>query len=104
MAKVKIKVSGCFRIQLRAKARRRASSYPISMAALGYNPLVAIRIALAGDAAASGADRTGDSVKRYEINEKSAAAGPEQLQPAKKSASPRMPLLYHIRFCGLRRS
>ena len=52
MAKVKIKVSGCFRIQPQAKAWYRTSSYLNSMAALGYKPLVAIQIALAGDAAA----------------------------------------------------
>ncbi len=52
MAKVKVKVSGCFRTQLHAEAWCRISSYLSSMAALGYNPPVAIRIALAGDAAA----------------------------------------------------
>ena len=52
MSKVKIKVSGCFRTQLQAKAWCRVSSYLDSMAALGYDPLVAIQIALAGDAAA----------------------------------------------------
>ena len=52
MSKVKIKVSGCFRTQLQAKAWCRVSSYLDPMAALGYNPLVAIQIALAGDAAA----------------------------------------------------
>ena len=51
MAKVKIKVSGCFRTQLHAEAWCRISSYLNSMAAQGYNPLVAIQIALAGDAA-----------------------------------------------------
>ena len=51
MAKVKIKVSGCFRTQLYAEAWCRISSYLSSMAALGYNPLVAIQIALAGNAA-----------------------------------------------------
>ena len=50
MAKVKIKVSGCFRTQLHAEAWCRISSYLNSMAAQGYNPLVAIQIALAGDA------------------------------------------------------
>ena len=48
MAKVKIKVSGCFRTRLYAEAWCRISSYLSSMAALGYNPLVAIQIALAG--------------------------------------------------------
>ena len=51
MAKVKIKVSGCFRTQLYAEAWCRISSYLSSMAALGYHPLVAIQIALAGNAA-----------------------------------------------------
>lgn len=51
MAKVKLKVSGCFRTQFHAEAWCRISSYLISMAAKGYNPLVAIQIALAGDAA-----------------------------------------------------
>ena len=51
MAKVKIKVSGCFRTRPGAEAWCRISSYLSSMAALGYNPLVAIQIALAGNAA-----------------------------------------------------
>ena len=51
MAKVKIKVSGCFRTQLYAEAWCRISSYLSSMATLGYNPLVAIQIALAGNPA-----------------------------------------------------
>ena len=51
MAKVKIKVSGCFRTRFFAEAWCRISSYLSSMAALGYNPLVAIQIALAGNAA-----------------------------------------------------
>ncbi len=51
MAKVKIKVSGCFRTQLHAEAWCRISSDLSSMAAQGDNPLVAIQIALAGDAA-----------------------------------------------------
>ena len=51
MAKVKIKVSGCFRTRFYAEAWCRISSYLSSMAALGYNPLVAIQIALAGKAA-----------------------------------------------------
>ncbi len=52
MARVRIKVSGRFRTQLHAGAWRRISSYPSPMAALGYNPPVAIQTALAGDAAA----------------------------------------------------
>ena len=51
MAKVKMKVSGCFRTRHHAEAWCRISSYLSSMAALGYNPLVAIQIALAGKAA-----------------------------------------------------
>ena len=50
MAKVKIKVSGCFRTQAYGEAYACISSYLQSMAALGYNPLVAIQIALAGHA------------------------------------------------------
>ncbi len=57
MAKVKIKVSGCFRIPLHAEAWRRISIYLTSMAALGYSPLVAIQIALAGNA--------GDMIKMH---------------------------------------
>ena len=51
MSKVKIKVSGCFRTEQYAHAWCRISSYLDSMGALGYNPLVAIQIALAGNAA-----------------------------------------------------
>ena len=51
MAKVKQKVSGCFRNQLHAKAYLRISSYLQTMANLGFNPLVAIQIALEGEAA-----------------------------------------------------
>ena len=50
MAKVKIKVSGCFRTQAYGEVYARLSSYLQSMAALGYNPLVAIQIALDGKA------------------------------------------------------
>ena len=39
MAKVKMKVSGCFRTQHFAEAWCRISSYLSSMEALGYNPL-----------------------------------------------------------------
>ena len=48
MAKVKQKVSGCFRSSEYAQAYCRISSYLQSMANKGYNPLVAIQIALAG--------------------------------------------------------
>jgi hypothetical protein len=50
MAKVKQKVSGCFRSSEYAHAYCRISSYLQSMANKGYNPLVAIQIALAGEA------------------------------------------------------
>ena len=49
MSKVKQKVSGCFRTRRYAEAYCRISSYLQSMANQGYNPLVAIQIALAGD-------------------------------------------------------
>ena len=58
MSKVKIKVSGCFRTEFYAQAWCRISSYLDSMKALGYNPHVAIQIALAGNAA--------DMIKRHE--------------------------------------
>lgn len=48
MSKVKQKVSGCFRSELYAKAYCRISSYLQTMANKGYNPLIAIQIALAG--------------------------------------------------------
>ena len=47
----KVKVSGCFRTERYAHAWCRISSYLDSMRALGYNPHVAIRIALAGNTA-----------------------------------------------------
>ena len=50
MSKVKMKVSGCFRTERYAQAWCRILSYLDSMAELGYNPLVAIQIALAGNA------------------------------------------------------
>lgn len=50
MAKVKQKVSGCFRTQVYAQAYCRISSYLQTMANKGYNPLVAIQMALAGKA------------------------------------------------------
>jgi transposase-like protein len=50
MAKVKQKVSGCFRTSLYAHAYCRISSYLQTMANKGYNPLVAIQMALAGKA------------------------------------------------------
>ena len=48
MAKVKQKVSGCFRNVALAEAWCRISSYLRTMATLGYNPLVAVTIALQG--------------------------------------------------------
>ncbi len=51
MAKVKQKVSGCFRTPDYAAAYCRISSYLQSMACQGYNPLAAIDIALNGNAA-----------------------------------------------------
>ena len=51
MAKVKQKISGCFRSPKFAAAHCRISSYLKSMAYKGYNPLTAIQIALTGNAA-----------------------------------------------------
>ncbi len=48
MAKVKQKVSGCFRRTRYAEAYCRISSYLQTMANQGINPLVAIQLALAG--------------------------------------------------------
>lgn len=48
MGKVKQKVSGCFRRSLYAKSYCRISSYLQTMANKGYNPLVAIQMALSG--------------------------------------------------------
>ncbi len=49
MAKVKQKVSGCFRNARYAQAYCRISSYLQTMANKGYNPLLAIQMALAGE-------------------------------------------------------
>ena len=49
MSKVKQKISGCFRVSEYAQAYCRISSYLQSMANKGYNPLIAIQIALAGE-------------------------------------------------------
>ncbi len=49
MAKVKQKVSGCFRAEIYAHAYCRISSYLQTMANKGYNPLIAIQMALAGE-------------------------------------------------------
>jgi len=48
MSKVKQKVSGCFRNRKYAEAYCRISSYLQTMTNRGYNPLVAIQMALAG--------------------------------------------------------
>ena len=48
MSKVKQKVSGCFRTREYAEAYCRISSYLQTMAHRGYNPLVAIQMALSG--------------------------------------------------------
>ena len=48
-----MKVSACFRTLAYGEVYARISSYLQSMAALGYNPLVAIQIALAGNAVAT---------------------------------------------------
>lgn len=48
MSKVKQKVSGCFRSEKMAKAYCRISSYLQTMATKGYNPLIAIEMALKG--------------------------------------------------------
>jgi len=49
MSKVKQKVSGCFRKRQYAEAYCRISSYLQTMANRGYNPLVAIQMALSGE-------------------------------------------------------
>lgn len=49
MAKVKQKVSGCFRDALYAHAYCRISSYLQTMTNQGHNPLIAIQMALAGE-------------------------------------------------------
>jgi len=54
MAKVKQKVSGCFRTERYANAYCRISSYLQTMASKGYNPLIAIQMALAGEIPLSG--------------------------------------------------
>ena len=48
MSKVKQKVSGCFRTEAYALAYCRISSYLQTMANKGYNPLIAVQMALAG--------------------------------------------------------
>ncbi len=53
-AKVKQKVSGCFRTRQFAEAYYRISSDLQTMANRGYNPLVAIQMALSGQLYAKG--------------------------------------------------
>lgn len=48
MSKVKQKVSGCFRKEIYGKAYCRISSYLQTMANKGYNPLIAVQMALSG--------------------------------------------------------
>jgi transposase len=48
MSKVKQKISGCFRTPHYAEAYCRISSYLQTMTSRGYNPLVAIQMALSG--------------------------------------------------------
>ncbi len=56
MSKVKQKVSGCFRKREFAEAYCRISSYLQTMANRGYNPLVAIQMALSGQLYAEGGE------------------------------------------------
>jgi len=56
MSKVKQKVSGCFRTRQYAEAYCRISSYLQTMAYRGYNPLVAIQMALSGELYARGGE------------------------------------------------
>jgi len=56
MSKVKQKISGCFRTSKYAEAYCRISSYLQTMAYKGYNPLVAIQMALSGEIYAEGGE------------------------------------------------
>ena len=56
MAKVKQKVSGCFRTQRYANAYCRISSYLQTMANKGISPLIAIQMALAGQSPQEGGE------------------------------------------------
>lgn len=56
MSKVKQKVSGCFRKREYAEAYCRISSYLQTMANRGYNPLVAIQMAMSGRPTADGGE------------------------------------------------
>ena len=48
MSRVKQKVSGCFRKEVYGKAYCRISSYLQTMANKGFNPLIAVQMALNG--------------------------------------------------------
>jgi transposase len=54
MAKVKQKISGCFRSEVCAKAYCRISSYLQTMANKGFKPLVAVQMALNANIDAEG--------------------------------------------------
>ncbi len=56
MSKVKQKVSDCFRTRRYAEAYCRISSYIQTMAYRGYNPLVAIQMALSGELYSQGSE------------------------------------------------
>ena len=56
MDKVKQKVAGCFRSEDFANAYCRISSYLATMANRGYNPLIAIQLALSGKAPLDGGE------------------------------------------------
>jgi len=56
MSKVKQKVSGCFRTEIYAQAYCRISSYLQTMASKGYNPLIAIQMAMAGELELGGSE------------------------------------------------
>ena len=56
MSKVKQKISGCFRVRKYAEAYCRISSYLQTMSNQGYNPLVAIQLALSGQIYAHGGE------------------------------------------------
>ena len=56
MSKVKQKVSGCFRTEIYALAYCRISSYLQTMANKGYNPLIAVQMALAGELECAGGE------------------------------------------------
>jgi len=78
MSKVKQRVSGCFRKREYAEAYCRISSYLQTMANRGYNPLVAIQMALSGQLYAE----TGESLPFIRILDSSGCrSGPWHLAP-----------------------